>query len=253
MFTHKSLHDGENCLTLKGVDTFGNIQEIPTLYCWIVDLAPPLLSALSHVDDKITNVPSIQVNLTISEPLASLKISLDAQPFRTIDMAPHQTVFANCSINMSLPLTVYVDGLHTLGIVAKDLAGNTYSNSTFHVWELDRLAPVNCGAVITSPRVTGLGASTVVKTPSVAINLSCTDFDVHHFLLSVDEDPKVLFVNQVAKPTTAVVTVTGMPSPLPCNCLLRRFLSCYRVFHVTVLFMFVLRGRCSCNGCKGGG
>jgi len=144
---------GENVYTIKvmGIDRAGNMQSEAnaTQYTWSVDITPPTVE-LGNLPAKNTNVNIIDISIGPNDVVA--------YRFALNSVSWSQEI--NKNINIS-----YInmqDGIYTLSVIGRDLAGNwqSFQIPTVHVWEIDTVPP----EVI------------LLNKPPVVTNLTSADF-----------------------------------------------------------------------------
>ncbi|MCX8122680.1 MAG: carboxypeptidase-like regulatory domain-containing protein [Spirochaetes bacterium] len=147
-----NLSEASYTLKVMGIDKAGNIQSesSATEYTWTIDLTPPQVSLynLPARDSKINSI-----DIAVGPPdVVSYKYCLN-------------TVTWSQEINRSINITRanLSDGIYTLSVIGKDLAGNwqSFQTPTQHIWEIDTTPPT---AVLLNkpPEVTNLQSADFV-------------------------------------------------------------------------------------------
>lgn len=135
---------GENVYTIKvmGIDRAGNIQSEAnaTQYTWTVDITPPTV-VLGNLPVKNTAINNIDITIG-PEDVVSYKYALNS-------------VTWSQEINRNINIT-YInvqDGVYTLSVVGRDLAGNwqSFQIPTVYIWEIDTVPP--CVELLNKPPV----------------------------------------------------------------------------------------------------
>ncbi len=130
-----SLAEGSYTIKVMGIDSAGNIQsqDNATTYSWAVDTTPPVAS-LSNTPSRYSSTSNIDINVNESDAdVISYKYILN-------------TVSWSAEINKNIPIEQVnlQDGIYTLSVIAKDIAGNwqSFQTPTVCTWEIDTAPPV---------------------------------------------------------------------------------------------------------------
>ena len=128
-----TLAEGSHTLDLAGGDSKGFWQShaLPTTYTWTVDATAPLQAVFSGQPASLTN--SRKATITISNQsgaIAAYKWSLDGAAWSNAT-----------SVATKLSLSALSDGLHTLSLLVRDVAGNWQTTPTTYTWTVDATTP----------------------------------------------------------------------------------------------------------------
>jgi hypothetical protein len=123
--TYPDLLDGAHTFSVTATDLAGNVS-LPVSYGWTVDTVPPTASITSG-PDLLTNLKSATFTFTSDDPVATFLCSKDGG------------TYWGCSSPKSY--WALTDGLHTVDVVAVDLAGNTSAAASW-IWTVDATEPV---------------------------------------------------------------------------------------------------------------
>lgn len=146
---------GENEYTIKvmGIDSAGNMQSLAnaTQYTWSVDLTPPTV-VLGNLPSTNSYINCIDISIGPDEVVAYRYALNSVSWSQEINKQINIT-----QINMQ-------DGIYTLSVIGKDLAGNwqSFQIPTVHVWEIDTVPP----------------EVVLLNKPPVVTNLTSADFVV---------------------------------------------------------------------------
>ncbi|MFY2561548.1 Ig-like domain-containing protein, partial [Corallococcus terminator] len=123
---------GPQNLLVRATDVAGNTGAASTPRAFIVDVLPPT-TVLSGGPIGTSTLSQVTFTLTPSETVAGFKCTLDG-----VDLTPCES-----------PLTVrsLAEGVHTLDVVATDLAGNVQLTPAHHQWNVIRPSTVEGGGV----------------------------------------------------------------------------------------------------------
>ncbi len=127
-----SLPEGNYTIKVMGIDAAGNMQSAvnATEYSWKVDITPPKV-VLYNLPQPNTNINIIDIGIGPAE-VVSYKYCFNT------------TVWSQ-EINSTINIirTNLNDGVYTLSVIGKDLAGNwqSFQAATQHIWEIDTTPP----------------------------------------------------------------------------------------------------------------
>lgn len=126
----------ENTYTIKvmGIDAAGNMQSesAATEYTWNVDITPPT-AVLTNLPASNTNINSIDIAVSPGDSnVVAYRYSFNGSPWS-----------AEIIKNINIQKINIADGIYTLSVIAKDLAGNwqSFQMPTEYVWEIDTVPP----------------------------------------------------------------------------------------------------------------
>ncbi|MBI3555227.1 MAG: hypothetical protein HY074_03050, partial [Deltaproteobacteria bacterium] len=120
-----ALADGSHTVTIRSMDSAGNVESAPPTYTFTVDTKAPTITFVSNVG-TLSNSSSVRFTFTASEA-ATFDCSIDGVTTR------------GCASPATY--TSLVDGAHAFSVVAHDLAGNASTPASFS-WSIDTSVPV---------------------------------------------------------------------------------------------------------------
>lgn len=144
-----SASHGTHMFAVRAVDAAGNRDPVPATHSWAVDTVVPSTS--------ITNGP------TSPTSSSSATFEMSSSENGTFECSLDGGVFAACGTPHSITVP---DGMHTLQVRARDLAGNVDPSPANWSWTSDASPPV---VTITSP---GAGAATAAY---VVVNFTTSE------------------------------------------------------------------------------
>jgi len=144
--TINNLTEGAHTIEILGKDAAGNIQATPTVYNWTVDTIAPVITLTSDLTQNPTNIQTNNITVNGS--------GINSYTYR-VDSGVEVT---KTSINDKIVVTGSANGLHSVTVTAKDLAGNVSLPVTYN-WTVDITPPsapaaVDTGAMSNSANLT---------------------------------------------------------------------------------------------------
>ncbi len=145
--------DGTKAICIKGKDSSGTIQNTPTIYTWIKDTVAPTAT----LADTPTN-PSASTSLNVLVGgIGVIQYQFVLQNASNCDGAVFPATFLPAATRITSPIGA--DGLKTLCVKGKDIAGNIQATPLAFSWTKDTVAPT----VTLSDAPTNPSASTTLN------------------------------------------------------------------------------------------
>ncbi len=121
-----ALLDGTHYFSVRATDAAGNVESVPPVYTWVVDLTPPTTSFGTKPSNP-SNVANPSIAFSANET-ATFECRLDAGTWAACT-SPHST-------------STLLEGSHTFEVRATDTVGNLEATPVSFTWTIDLTPPV---------------------------------------------------------------------------------------------------------------